>query len=390
MQEREDGPAAGLGDAWLLVEGRLADDPRRGRPRPQGPLAVRAAPPLPRPRLLDAGGARPRDRRRAGPSLPRRPRDRRRASVRPATSNALTMIVIAFLASAVDLLGGDLRADLPGRLGRPACPPGPPRADLHPPAVDVARLLHPQPARGADLADDQRRPGARHARHRRHRDDGLQRPDARRRRRDPARDRRPARAGHVPDLPDPRDRQHRLPGRVGERLPADAGEDREHHRLPAGEPQRRSRRPQLRPGAPAPDRDVGPQRGEPRGQHADGLPQRLLLPGGRAAVGDRHGGDPAVRRLPGDQRQHRDRRPRSRSSATCRRSSTRSSRSASSTRPTSRGWPPSTRSSTCSTPSPTSSTRRTRSIPARSAGRSTSRASGSATPRTPAASRTGR
>ena len=71
----------------------------------------------------------------------------------------------------------------------------------------------------------------------------------------------------------------------------------------------------------------------------------------------------------------------SRSSATCRPSSTRSSRSASSTRHTSRAWPPSTRSSTCSTPSPTSSTRRTRSTPARSAARSTSRVSGSATPR---------
>ena len=229
----------------------------------------------------------------------------------PASSdlNALTLIVLAFLASAVIFWAGDLRADLPRRLGRSARAPGPARADLHPPAVDVARLLHPQPARRADLADDERRAGARHARHRRDRDHGLERADAGRRRRDPARDRRPARAGHVPDLPDPRDRQHRLPGRVGERLPADPGEDRQHHRLPAGEPERRPRRPQLRPGAAAPDRDVGPQRGEPRGQHADGLPERLLLPGGRAAVGGRNGGDPAVRRLSGDQRQHRDRRP---------------------------------------------------------------------------------
>ena len=44
------------------------------------------------------------------------------------------------------------------------------------------------------------------------------------------------------------------------------------------------------------------QRGKPRGQHEDGLPQRLLLPGGRTAGRDRDRGDPALRRQPGDRR----------------------------------------------------------------------------------------
>ena len=45
---------------------------------------------------------------------------------------------------------------------------------------------------------------------------------------------------------------------------ADAREDRRHHRLPPGDAERRPRGPQLRPGAPPPERDGGTQRGEPR------------------------------------------------------------------------------------------------------------------------------
>ena len=44
---------------------------------------------------------------------------------------------------------------------------------------------------------------------------------------------------------------------------------------------------------------------QPRGEHEDRLPERLLLPGGRAAVGDRDRGDPPLRRLPGDRRRRR-------------------------------------------------------------------------------------
>ena len=70
-----------------------------------------------------------------------------------------------------------------------------------------------------------------------------------------------------------------------------------------------------------------------------------------SAVGT--GGDPALRRQPGDRRGDRRSACWSPSSATCRPSSTRSSSSRSSTPPTSRGWRRWTRSSTCSTPSPT-------------------------------------
>ena len=41
------------------------------------------------------------------------------------------------------------------------------------------------------------------------------------------------------------------------------------------------------------------QRAQPRGEPEDRLPERVVLPGGRAALGDRDGGDPALRRLPG-------------------------------------------------------------------------------------------
>ncbi len=41
------------------------------------------------------------------------------------------------------------------------------------------------------------------------------------------------------------------------------------------------------------------QRAEPPGEHEDRLPERVLLPGGRAALGGRDGGDPGLRRLPG-------------------------------------------------------------------------------------------
>ena len=62
-------------------------------------------------------------------------------------------------------------------------------------------------------------------------------------------------------------------------------------------------------GAAAPGPLRGAQRGEPRGEHEDGLPQRRVLPGRRAAVGARDRGDPALRRHPGRRRRDHDRRP---------------------------------------------------------------------------------
>ena len=100
---------------------------------------------------------------------------------------ALNLIVVAFVGVAILYAARDLRADLPGRLGRHARPAGPARARLRPPAVDVDRLLHPaQPGR-ADQPHDQRHRGAQPARHQRRRDDVLQHPDPGRRRRHHAR-----------------------------------------------------------------------------------------------------------------------------------------------------------------------------------------------------------
>ena len=197
-EQRESETRAPLGDAWLLVKSiwrTIRGEDGRGRKvrwlfgllRPYRSrvalmmvaLVIATAAALAPPylgRARDRQGHRPQP-RLARPELLGADLDRRRV---PRLGR--------------DLLGCDIRADIPRRLGRPARPPGSARADLHPSAGDVARLLHAEPAGGADLADDQRRPGPRHARHRRHRDHGLQRADARRRDRDPARDRRRARA----------------------------------------------------------------------------------------------------------------------------------------------------------------------------------------------------
>ena len=114
-------------------------------------------------------------------------------------------------------------------------------------------------------------------------DDVLEHPDPGRSGRHPAPPRRPAGPGHLHHLPADRDRQRRLPDPLPRRLPDDPGADRGDHRLPAGEPQRGAGGAQLRPGAPPPERDDRAQRGQPRGEHEDRLPQRLLLPRGRAA-----------------------------------------------------------------------------------------------------------
>ena len=76
------------------------------------------------------------------------------------------------------VLGRDLRADVPRRVGRPAGAAGPARAHLLAPAGDVDRVLHPAQAGGSDLAAHQRRPGARLAGDRRGGDAVLEHADA--------------------------------------------------------------------------------------------------------------------------------------------------------------------------------------------------------------------
>ena len=131
----------------------LEADPRRGRAWAQGALAARPAAALPQAGRADVRRAAGLDRGGLGASLPRRarrrPRDQRRRPQRARLDRR------RLRRRGAAQLGGDLRRDLPRRLGRPARAAGPAPADLRPPAGDVDRLLHPQPARGADLADDQ-------------------------------------------------------------------------------------------------------------------------------------------------------------------------------------------------------------------------------------------
>ena len=114
----------------------------------------------------DVRRAHGRDRRRR--SRRRRwPSSRSTTASRPGDVAALTTDRGRVPGLRARLLGRDLRADLPRRLGRPARAAGPARADLRAPAAPVDRLLLAQPGGRADLAADQRRAGARPARHRR-------------------------------------------------------------------------------------------------------------------------------------------------------------------------------------------------------------------------------
>ena len=183
-------------------------------------------------------------------------------------------------------LGGDLRADLPRRLGRPARARRPAPADLPPPAGDAGRLLRAPPGGRADLAHDQRRRGARLARHRhrRHAVPGVA--DAHRVDRDPALPRRAARADHVPDLPGD-GRRRRWPSASPAPTPTGARARRSARSPPtcrrrcrasascAPSRQEPRHRAQLRRA----------QRGQPRREHVDGQPQRRLLPARRVRLG---------------------------------------------------------------------------------------------------------
>ena len=171
----------------------------------QAARAAGAAAALPRARRADVHRAGAGHRRGAGAAVPGGPRDRRWHPA-AATPDALTVIVVAFVGAALVERAGHLRADLPRQLGRTARAPGPAAADLRAPAAAVDRLLLAQQRRRADLADDERRPGAGPARHRRDRDAVLLGADAGRHGRDPVLPGSRAGADHVPDLPAAGDR----------------------------------------------------------------------------------------------------------------------------------------------------------------------------------------
>ena len=61
-------------------------------------------------------------------------------------STTLALLVAALLGAALIAWATSSRADLPRLLGGRASPPGPAHPDIHPPAGDVDRILHPQPA----------------------------------------------------------------------------------------------------------------------------------------------------------------------------------------------------------------------------------------------------
>ena len=267
---------------------------RHRRPRAQAARPARAAAALPRPRAAHVRGAAGRHRRGARPAAARQARDRRGHRARRPDDADLGRRRLP--GQRARLLGRHLRADLPRRLGRPARAAGPADPALRAPADAVDRLLLAPPGGRADLAPDQRRAGARPARVRRRGDAVRLDADAGRHGGDPARARRRARAADLPRLPGARARLARVPDRLRQRLPRDAREGRRHHRLPAGDAVGHPRRAHLRAGA-APSRALRrAQRRELRREHEDRLPERGVLPGGRAPVGLRDRGDPALRR----------------------------------------------------------------------------------------------
>ena len=102
----------------------------------------------------------------------------------------------------------------------------------------------------------------------------------------------------------------RVPDRVGRRVPAHARDDRRDHRLPAGVAVGHPRRALVRPGA-APPRAFAELNDANRDANmVDGQPQRRVLPGGRVASSRWRPSCPRLRRRPGDQRQRHGRRAR--------------------------------------------------------------------------------
>ena len=132
----------------------------------------------------------------------------------PGDLQALTWIVVAFLASALIYWGATYAQTYLDGLGRPAGAAGPADPALRAPADAVGRLLLAQAGRRADLAADQRRAGARPARLRRRGDAVRLDADADRHGGDPDRARPRAGAADVPRVPGAGDRLARVPDRL--------------------------------------------------------------------------------------------------------------------------------------------------------------------------------
>ena len=209
------------------------------------------------------------------------------------------------------LLGRDLRADLPRRLGRPARAAGPAHPALRAPAAlsigfysrRRAGVLISRLTNDVEALD--------HARLRRRRDAVRLLADADRHGGDPVLARRPARAADLPRLPDARARLARVPDRLRRRLPAHAREGRARspptcrRRCRASASCARSRRSRATCDRFAElneeNRDANMKTVN---LNAAYFPAVELLSG----AGDRR--DPALRRHAGDRRRHHDRRAR--------------------------------------------------------------------------------
>ena len=228
---------------------------RRGQPRPRALRRLRGVAELLRPyrgRVIARVRVAGRWRRRPASLPPTSPSSRSTTASRPATCDALNLIVAAFVVAALVYWGATyLQTYLVGWVGQRALQDLRLRIFSHlqrqsigffsrrKTGVLISRLTN-------DVA------GARPARHGRHRDALLEHADAGRHGRDPAAARRRAGARHVPgDVPAAGGRQRRVPLLRGRRLPARAREDRERHRLPAGDAVGRADRARVRPGAAA-------------------------------------------------------------------------------------------------------------------------------------------
>ncbi len=228
----------------LLWDDTQAPPARHRRPRAQGPRARGAGPALSH--EDDPHGHLAHDRRRRVARARAAGGEGDRPGHRPGRRRRARHGRGALRAQRPDRLGHLVRADLAHRLGRPARARRPAPADLRPSPADADRLLRAAAGGRPDQPHDERRRGARLARHRHGRDAVPGQPHADRLDRDPAAARLAAGAARLPDLPGHGARVADLPDRQRRRLPPHARDDRLDHRGPAGDAVRHPRRALLR------------------------------------------------------------------------------------------------------------------------------------------------